>query len=125
MDSDKLQEILVKHEQWLNNDGLNDDEGGERANLRGANLRGADLLGANLQRADLRGADLDFSCWPLWCGSKNVKVDNKILFQLIAHICVLDCDTPEFKAIKEFLIPFAKQCHQAEALGLGELNVGN
>ena len=29
------------------------------------------------------------------------------------------------KAIKEFLIPFAKQCHQAEALGLGELNARN
>ena len=165
MDKDKLQEILVKHEQWLN-----DDEGGERANLQEANLRGADLQeadlqganlqeadlqwanlqeadlqGANLQEADLQGADLqwanlrgadlqwadlrgadlrganiDFSCWPLWCGSNGVKADNKILYQLIAHICVLDCDTPEFKKIKDFLFSYAEQSHIASVLGLKE-----
>ena len=97
MDNDKLQEILVKHEQWLN-----DDEGGERANLRGANL--------------------DFSCWPLWRGSKNVKADNRLVYQLVAHICGLDCNTPEFKEIREFLLPYAKQSHRADDLGLGELN---
>jgi hypothetical protein len=162
VDSDKLQEILVTHEQWLN-----DDEGGERANLqwadllgadlreanlrganllgadlreadlRGANLRGADLrvanlrganlqwadlLGADLRVADLRGADLDFSVWPLWCGSKNVKADNRLVYQLVAHICGLDCNTPEFKEIREFLLPYAKQSHRADDLGLGELN---
>ena len=129
MDNDKLQEILVKHEQWLNNDGLNDDEGGERADLRGADLRGADLRGANLRgadlrEADLRGVDLDFSVWPLWCGSKNVKVDNRLVYQLVAHICGLDCNTPEFKEIREFLLPYAKQSHRADDLGLGVLNEG-
>ena len=69
----QLNEILEKHKKWLN-----DEPGGERANLwrvnlRGAylqranlwradlqqaNLRGADLWGANLQEADLREADL-------------------------------------------------------------------
>jgi hypothetical protein len=34
------------------------------------------LKGANLQNADLRGADLDYSCWPLWCGSLGVIADN-------------------------------------------------
>ena len=73
-----LDEILEKHKKWLN-----DEPGGERANLwranlrgaylqranlwradlqeanlRGANLRGANLQGANLQEADLRGANL-------------------------------------------------------------------
>ena len=118
MNATDLKTILDKHKKWLNN-----EEGGERADLRDANLRRADLQGADLQRADLRdanlqGANLDFSCWPLWCGSKNVKVDNRLVFQLAAHICVLDCDTPEFKAIKEFLIPYAKLCHRASELGL-------
>jgi hypothetical protein len=152
VDKDKLQEILVKHERWLN-----DDEGGERADLReadlrGANLRGADLRranlqwvdlrganlrwaklqgadlrgahlrGAKLQGADLQGADLDFSVWPLWCGSREVKADNRLVYQLVAHICGLDCNTPEFKKIKEFLLPYAKQSHRAVDLGLGELN---
>ena len=40
---EKLAEILGKHKAWLD-----DEEGGERANLSGANLRGANLRGANL-----------------------------------------------------------------------------
>ncbi|EGW49608.1 hypothetical protein HMPREF1022_00121 [Desulfovibrio sp. 6_1_46AFAA] len=80
------------------------------ANLRGANLRGANLRGANLCdanlcdanlcradlcRADLRGADLcradlDFSCWPLWCGSKDVKADDRLVAQLFFHVTRLD-----------------------------------
>ena len=57
-----------------------------RADLRGAYLRGADLREANLCRADLRGANLDFSCFPLWCGSFNMKVDSRLVFQIIAHL---------------------------------------
>ena len=53
MDNEKLKEILERHRKWLN-----DEDGGERANLRGANLRGVNLRGADLREADLRGADL-------------------------------------------------------------------
>ena len=63
MDNEKLKEILERHRKWLN-----DEDGGERAdlygadlreaNLYGANLYGADLYGANLRGADLYGADL-------------------------------------------------------------------
>ena len=48
-----LNEILEKHLKWLN-----DENGGERANLIGADLRGADLRGANLSGANLSGANL-------------------------------------------------------------------
>ena len=63
-----LEEILKKHKMWLN-----DEEGGERANLsgfdlsytdlsgddlRGTYLCNADLRGTYLCNADLRGADL-------------------------------------------------------------------
>jgi uncharacterized protein YjbI with pentapeptide repeats len=62
----------------------------EWANLRMADLQHADLWGANLWRADLRGADLreaniDFSCWPLSCGSAGVIIDQKQAMQLMAH----------------------------------------
>ena len=60
------------------------------ANLRYANLRYADLRYADLRYADLRYADLDFSCWPLWCGSKNVKADDRLVAQLIFHVTRLD-----------------------------------
>ena len=56
---EELAEVLEKHRLWLD-----DEEGGERAdlsyaNLRGANLRGANLSYANLGDANLRGANLD------------------------------------------------------------------
>ena len=58
MTNDELKKIIEKHKKWLKN-----QEGGERADLRGANLCGANLCGANLCGADLcdanlRGADL-------------------------------------------------------------------
>lgn len=56
------------------------------ANLRWADLRRADLRGADLRGADLRGANLDFSCWPLWCGSKGVKLDTAQVDQLCLHL---------------------------------------
>jgi len=123
METDKLQEILRLHLAWFNN-----EPGGERANLHGANLseanlRGADLSEANLREAnlhgaDLRGADLDFSCWPLWCGSWGIKVERKIAAQLAAHFCVLDCDDPDYQAAKTAILDFAKTSHRAHDLRL-------
>jgi hypothetical protein len=66
------------------------------ADLRGADLSRVDLRGAYLRGADLRGADLglaniDYSSWPLWCGSVGVKIDDRIAKQLIFHaMCNLD-----------------------------------
>ena len=110
MNQECLKEILTKHKLWLE-----DKEGGKRAILSHADLRNADL-----RSADLRYADLDFSCWPLWCGSNKVKVDRKLALQLIAHICVLDCDDTEVKEVQKNLLPLAKQCHRASELGLLE-----
>ena len=53
MTAEKLQEILRKHKLWLE-----DETGGERANLSGADLSGADLSGADLSGANLTGANL-------------------------------------------------------------------
>ena len=53
MDNEKLKEILERHRKWLN-----DEDGGERADLHGANLRGANLREANLREANLYGANL-------------------------------------------------------------------
>ena len=101
MDKKELDLILEKHEKWLDNE--ND---GERANLRyadlrdadlqhtdlqGADLRYADLRGVDLQDVDLRGAnlryaDLDYSCCPLWCGSLDVHIDDRLAKQLLYHL---------------------------------------
>ena len=103
MNQKKLDEILAKHKKWLY-----DENDGERANLRGSDLRSSDLS----------GSDIDFSCWPLWCGSKNVKVDLRIVYQLLAHVACLDCAEKEFVKIKKVIMPYAKKSHRAKDLGI-------
>ena len=152
MTQQELNVILDKHKKWLN-----DEAGGERANLRmanlrgdnlsgaglcganlrGANLRGADLYGANLYEADLNwanlsgadlhgadlggadlhGADLDYSCWPLRCGSLDVKVDARIARQLAYHFCRLDCDDPEYLEARKAIAEFANRFHRVDECG--------
>ena len=87
------------------------------ADLRGADLQGADLRGADLQGADLREANLDYSCWPLWCGSLDVRVCKRIAAQLAYHFCRLDCDDPEVIAAQNALIPLANQFHRVDECG--------
>ena len=58
---EQLAELLAKHRAWLNN-----EDGGERANLSSADLSSADLRYAdlsytNLSSADLSSADLSYA----------------------------------------------------------------
>jgi uncharacterized protein YjbI with pentapeptide repeats len=53
MTSAEIKQVLALHKKWLNN-----EPGGERADLRGADLRGTNLSRANLSEADLSKADL-------------------------------------------------------------------
>lgn len=88
------------------------------ADLRGADLSGADLRGANLRYADLRYANVDFSSWPLWCGSlKGVKVDARIARQLAYHLCSVVCDDPEFTSARKQILPFANKFHRVDECG--------
>ena len=108
------------------------------ANLTGANLREAvlteaDLTGADLTEADLRranltgakliGANLDFSAWPLWCGSRGVVTDDRLKIQLLAHVAALAGDITD-PALAELLgsgglfRQVVQKCHRAEELGL-------
>lgn len=57
-----------------------------KADVSGADLSGADLTGTDLTGADLSGATIDYSCWPLWYGSLDIKVDKRIFCQLLYHI---------------------------------------
>lgn len=97
MKQEELQKILEAHKIWINS-----EDDGVRADLRGANLR---------------GADLDFSCWPLWCGSLAVKVCKRIAVQLAYHFCRLDCDDPEYIAARNAILDFANQFHRVGECG--------
>lgn len=87
------------------------------ADLRRADLRMAKLSEADLGRADLCGADLDYSCWPLWCGSLDVKVDARIARQLAYHFCRLDCDDPEYLEARKAIAEFANKFHRVDECG--------
>ena len=144
MDQKELDKILELHKMWLWG-----DANGKRANLygadlygaglrganlygadlRGANLRGsdlygADLRGANLRGSDLYGADLDFSCWPLWCGSLHVKIDDRIAHQLIYHVCSAIISSPEVSdSIKDIMLlqpvlGLANKFHRVDECGI-------
>ena len=102
MEEKQLKKILELHQKWINK-----EPGGKRANLWEANLRGADL----------READLDYSCWPLWCGSLDVRVCKRIAAQLAYHFCRLDCDDQEVIAAQNAIIPLANQFHRADDCG--------
>ena len=88
MKKSELEKILKDHVLWLENNR------GREADLRGADLREANLGWANLHEADLCRANLDFSCWPLWCGSLDVKLDKKQKRQLLYHVLAV---APEYR----------------------------
>ena len=82
------------------------------ANLRWANLRGADLRWADLRGADLRWADIDFSCWPLWCGSVGATLDDRQQAQLLYH-ALSTMDATKHKMLFRYARPFVnKNFHQ-------------
>ena len=91
MEREELRKVLDLHEKWVRK-----ESGGICANLQGAYLQGACLhgaylhsaylRGANLRGANLRGADIDYAAWPLWCGSLEAYIDDRIAIQLLYHL---------------------------------------
>ena len=66
---------------------------------------------------DLCEADLDFSCLPLRCGGLKWKIDKRIACQLAYHLCSMQCDDPEFLAMRNSILPFANQFHRVGECG--------
>ena len=103
------------------------------ARLVNADLRGAKLQGATLNGADLAGADLDYSSWPLWCGSLGAKLDKRLACQLLYH-CVkammsVDddearkvCDNPDVLALAN-MFARADECGRLGESGIPRMAV--
>lgn len=87
------------------------------ADLRCADLKGADLRYADLKGADLRGVNLDYSCFPLWCGSLHIKTDRRIMAQLAYHFCAQDCDDPDYLKARNAILDFANTFHRVKECG--------
>ncbi len=94
------------------------------ANLREANLRNANLQGANLLGANLLGANLDFTGFSLSCKTINVKCDQRLVSQLLYHLCSLDVsDCPEWEELRnnERVIALANKSHVIPVHGLEQI----
>ena len=87
------------------------------ADLRGADLRSADLRSADLRSADLRGANLDYSCYPLWCGSLHLKANKRLACQLAYHLCSMQCDDADYVKMRNSILGFANQFHRVDECG--------
>jgi hypothetical protein len=76
------------------------------------------------KQADLRGIDLqwtiDYTCFPLWIGSKGMIIDRRIAAQIAAHFCAFECDDPDYIAARKAILEFAKSSDAAKRLGLLE-----
>jgi hypothetical protein len=100
MTPEELSRILELHKKWL----LSED-GGMKANLKGANIT----------RANLQWANLDYSSFPLWCGSFGMKVDERLVAQLAYHICRLEFD--DTTGFKDKIKYMAEKFHRFEECG--------
>ena len=129
MNQSELNKILEEHKKWLKTG----NKEGKKANLRYANLRYADLRYANLRSADLRYADLrsanlDYSVFPLWCGSLDVHIDDRqatqLLYHLVKNFLYSKNTSDELKALmsNEAIINKANEFHRINECGLIAVN---
>ena len=75
------------------------------------------ILDYDLRGADLRGANIDFSCYPLWCGSLGLKADKRLACQLAYHLCSMQCDDAEYIKMRNSILGFANKFHRVDECG--------
>lgn len=66
---------------------------------------------------------MDYSCWPLWCGSLTPKIDKRIAAQLLYHAlrAMQSCaDDPDVAAVlaSPACVALANQFHRANECGI-------
>ncbi len=93
----------------------------EKADLSAADLRGTNQRESDLSAVNLRGTNLDYSVWPLWCGSLDVKIDKRIFCQLLYH-ALRAGKSVEDEEVQAFLnnpdvLKLANQFHRVEECG--------
>lgn len=66
---------------------------------------------------DLRGANLDYSCYPLWCGSLHLKANKRLACQLAYHLCSMQCDDADYVKMRNSILGFANQFHRVDECG--------
>lgn len=93
------------------------------SSLRNAEMNLCKMYLTDFSGTDLSGANLDFSAWPLWCGTGHVIADARLAEQLAAHFCALNCDDPEYLVARAAILEFATKSHRATELGLSKKEI--
>lgn len=75
------------------------------------------ILDYDLSDADLSDANLDYSCYPLWCGSLHIKADKRLACQLAYHLCSMQCDDADYIKMRNSILGFANQFHRVDECG--------
>ena len=95
----------------------------QHAVLQRADLRCTDLLGAKLYHADMRDANIDYATWPLWCGSLEAYVDDRIAIQLLYHTLSVVQYSPyvsedvKAKLLTPGIVSLANRFHRVQECG--------
>ena len=82
------------------------------SNLSYSNLSSSNLSYSDLRYADLSGSNLDYAAWPLWCGSVDVTIDERIAKQLLYHALSVALPHTPKRAITKTLIKWANGFHR-------------
>ena len=111
--SKELTRILINHKNWIDN-GFEEnlEKSAKQANLRDADLSHVDLSHTDLRNANVSNTNIDFSTFPLWCGTFDIQSDDlKLVYQLLYHICRIKSTNPELDEIKKLILPYANKTH--------------
>ena len=93
------------------------------AKMQHADMRHADMRSAEMQRTDMRGANIDYSAWPLCCGSLKAYVDDRIAIQLLYHTLSVVQHSPyvsedvKAKLLTPEIVSLANRFHRALECG--------
>jgi len=100
--------------------GWSDFSGADLKNsiFRNSRLTGVNFINVKLNGTRLYNNDIDFSCFPLFCGSLDIKCDEKLFQQLAYHLCRLIVDNDEIKQCQKALIDVANKFHRAIECGI-------
>ena len=100
------------------------------ADMQCADMRYADMRYANLRNANMQRANIDYSAWPLWCGSLKAHVDDRIAIQLLYHTLSVVQNSPyvseELKRtlLTEPVVDIANRFHRVDECGALEVYEG-
>ena len=94
------------------------------ANLRWSDLRWANLQSANMRWADMQGANLDFAGYELSCNTIGIKVDTRMVSQLLYHLCRMNvANCPEWDELRNDgrIIDLANKSHVIDDYDMPEI----